>query len=61
MLEHESESNVVLVTYTWPTVGVKTIEVTVTNDLGTVTTTFEITITPSGGDGTDVYLPMIRR
>lgn len=57
---NDSESVVVVATYTWITPGVKTITVTVTNDLGTVTTTFQITIAEPEGDA-GIFLPLLNK
>ncbi|MBX3014093.1 MAG: hypothetical protein KF832_21410 [Caldilineaceae bacterium] len=53
----------VIATYTWTTPGVKQLNVTVTNDLGSVSAAHPITLTASGtGSGNSVvYLPMIRQ
>jgi len=49
-LIEEFDSPTVTATYTWATGGVKTIEVTVANDLGSLTTTHQIEISGSGSE-----------
>ena len=45
----------------WSTPGVKTIKVSVTNDLGTLTTTHNITIEAIEEDDEGVYLPLLTK
>ncbi len=55
------ESNVIVATYTWPAAGVKTLQVTVVNDLGTVTATHQITIGGSASGDKKLYLPIVQK
>ena len=50
-------SNVVVATYTWDTPGVKTVTVTVQNDLGQVVGTFQINLTSGVAATKKLYLP----
>ena len=57
-----SNATVVNALYVWTTPGVKTIAVSVRNDLGELSTTRTITIAaPAGSGGKELYLPLVRR
>jgi hypothetical protein len=56
-----SENSTIVATYTWTTPGVKTLTITVENDLGTVTETFEITISAPAAEFTGIYMPMLKK
>lgn len=56
-----STSRAIVATYTWPAAGLKTLAVTVKNELGTVNATHQITLTGSPADVTMLYLPLIQK
>lgn len=56
-----SSSRSILATYTWPTAGVKTLMVTVKNELGTVSATHQITLTSAASGASQLYLPIVRK
>lgn len=56
-----SNSRAIVATYTWPAAGVKTLAVTVKNELGTVSATHEIALTGSASGATMLYLPIIQK
>ena len=56
-----SQNSAIVATYTWTTPGVKTITVTVENDLGTVTETFEITISAPAVEFSGILMPMLKK
>ena len=65
-LTTSSTTGVVTLTNSWSTPGVKTVAVTVTNELGTVQASHSITITGSTGPdpdpaGTELFLPLLLR
>jgi hypothetical protein len=55
------DSSTVIVTYNWPTGGVKTVDVTVTNDLGTLQERYQITIGSGSATGGAIYLPIVQK
>lgn len=60
-LVNVSESNSIIATATWSSDGVKEVDVTVTNDLGSVSATHEITISGAEQEGALIYLPITRK
>ena len=56
-----SNSRVIVATYAWPAAGLKTLAVTVKNELGTVNATHEIALTGSTAGASMLYLPIVQK
>ncbi len=60
-LTHSTTSTGVVATLSWDSPGEKTVNVSVTNDLGTLTTAHKITIAAVEDDDEGVYLPLLTK
>jgi hypothetical protein len=56
-----SENRTISANYTWTSPGMKTISITVRNELGEVSSSREIKISGAADDGRTVYLPFVQR